>query len=678
MERRFYFYILLILTALSFLSLSGCAEKPKPEDAFAKYVEHWNEQDFNSMYSMLTAETKKRIGKEDFAGRYEKIYEDLDVEGLKVKFDRPEEEVEPGENGTVTFPYHVKMDTVAGPIEFDHEAVLKQEEVEEEERWTVKWDTTMIFPELAPGDKIIPVTLPAERGDIEDRDGVKLATKGTVLEVGMVPGRMEGQEDQSIKETAEILGVSEDHIRKQLGLSWVSPESFVPIARIPADDVETSKEARAVKGAMVKEVADRVYPYKEAAAHLTGYVAKVTAEDIEAHPEMNYKSNDFIGRRGLEKVFEEKLRGEPGARVDIVSGEGDPAVLAEKPPKHGETIRLTIDISIQEGMYGQLAGEQGAGVAIHPKTGEILAMASAPSYDPNDQLPNRPGGSAGKEELLARFGMRYAPGSTFKPITAAIGLETGAITPETTINVSGKTWKKDSSWGDYHVTRVSDPGGPVNLEKALVTSDNIYFAQAALAIGKEKFTESAKKYGFNEGVPFAYPVYESILAADAGFKNEIQLADTGYGQAEVETSPVHLAFMYTPFLNNGNLISPQLIKQDAEQGEVWHEGVMSEQTARIIREDLIQVVESPNGTARSVDVPNVRLAGKTGTAELKKSKDEKGQENGWFVAFDAEKGDFLTAMLIEDVKNGEGSHYVLPKVERVIEQHLLNQAQGSQ
>ncbi|WP_070119520.1 penicillin-binding transpeptidase domain-containing protein [Bacillus marinisedimentorum] len=677
MRNRPFFFLFLVLTALSLLALSGCAEKPKPADAFANYVEHWNDKDFNSMYSMLTAETKKRIAKEDFTGRYEKIYEDLDVSNLKVEFDRPEEETEPGEDGTVTFPYRVKMDTIAGPIEFEHEATLRQEEIEEEARWTVKWDTTLIFPELAPGDKVIPVALPPERGDIEDRNGVKLATKGTVLEVGMVPGRMEGQEDQSVKEAAEILGVGEDHIRKQLGLSWVNPESFVPIARIPADETETSKQIQAVKGTMVREVSDRVYPYKEAAAHLTGYTAKVTAEDLEAHPDKSYGPNDMIGRRGLEKVFEEKLRGEAGARINIVSGEGDRTVLAEKPAQHGETIRLAIDISIQEGMYRQLEGEQGAGVAIHPKTGEILAMASAPSYDPNDQLPNRPGDGAGKDELKARFGMRYAPGSTFKPITAAIGLETGAITPETTINVSGKTWKKDSSWGGYHVTRVSDPGGPVDLQKALVMSDNIYFAQAALAIGKEKFMESAKMYGFYENVPFAYPVYQSILAGEEGIKSEVRLADTGYGQGQVETSPVHLAFMYTPFLNKGNLISPQLIMQSAEQGEVWHESVMSEQTADIIRQDLIQVIESPNGTARSVDVPEVKLAGKTGTAELKMSKDEKGQENGWFVAFDAEKGGFLTVMLIEDVKNGEGSHYVLPKVERVIEQHLLNQAQGN-
>ncbi|EJL21703.1 penicillin-binding transpeptidase domain-containing protein, partial [Brevibacillus sp. BC25] len=164
------------------------------------------------------------------------------------------------------------------------------------------------------------------------------------------------------------------------------------------------------------------------------------------------------------------------------------------------------------------------------------------------------------------------PGSTFKPITAAIGLESGAITPADSIHVRGLHWQKDASWGGYEVTRVSDYGGPVNLEKALVYSDNIYFAKAALSMGEEQFVKKSELFGFHEALPIPYPLDKSKLYNDS-FKNEIQLADSGYGQGEVTMTPLHLALVYSAFANDGNIVNPSLLQED-KKGGYWKTNVI--------------------------------------------------------------------------------------------------------
>lgn len=218
-------------------------------------------------------------------------------------------------------------------------------------------------------------------------------------------------------------------------------------------------------------------------------------------------------------VLEDRLRGEKGAKVYIKkANDAGEVILAEKKPTDGETITLAIDIDVQLITYDQLKGGAGAAAAIHPLTGETLALVSSPSFDPNafvlgisteewNRLNEDP-----LKPLINRFGATYAPGSAFKPITSGIALENHVITPETTIDVKGKEWKKDSSWGGYSITRVTDPGKPVNLKDAFVYSDNIYFAQAALGIGGETFEAELKEYGFGEPFPFEYPLYESKVS----------------------------------------------------------------------------------------------------------------------------------------------------------------------
>ncbi|MFD1780024.1 penicillin-binding transpeptidase domain-containing protein [Fredinandcohnia salidurans] len=658
---------------LSVLLLTGCKQDPLPEDSFDSFIQDWEKQDFKKVYEQFSSDVKANIPKNEFDERFTKIYNDVDVKKLKVSFKAPEEKIEPNEKGEVTFPYALSMETIAGPIEFKEQATLVLEEKGDEKKWTIRWKPAMFFPEMEDGDEIGLALSSPTRGEILDRNGVPLAENGIVYEIGLVPKDLGENRASTIATVAEKLKLSPESIEKKLNASWVQPDYFVPIKRLSLEEQSLATEVTQLNGVLSKKVDSRVYPFKEATAHLIGYIGNVTAEDLKELEEKGYSANDIIGRKGLEMVLEDRLRGEKGAKVFIkkANGEGE-VTLAEQKAKDGETITLAIDIDVQLTTYDQLGGNAGAAAAIHPLTGDTLALVSSPSFDPNafvlgisteewNRLNEDP-----LKPLINRFGATYAPGSTFKPITAGIALENQVITPETTIDIKGKEWKKDNSWGGYSITRVTDPGKPVNLKDAFVYSDNIYFAQAALGIGGEKFEAELKKYGFGEPFPFEYPLYESKVSNE-GLSSEILIADTGYGQGQLEMSPVHLAISYTPLLNSGNLIKPRLVL-DGSETEVWKGNVISPDTAQLILGDLVQVIEDPHGTARDAKVDSIKLAGKTGTAELKTSKDEDGKENGWFVAVNTENPRLLVAMLIENVKNG--SHDVTPKVKAVFESVL--------
>lgn len=645
---------ILILLSVVFL-IAGCNKEkdPTPEDRFAQYVKLWNEHKFDEMYDYLSTAAKETISKEDFSSRYAKIYEDLQIQHLEVKYNKPAETEETKEE-QVQLPFSAKMESVAGEITFDHQAELVKEELEDKKiNWFLNWNTTFIFPDLEEGDTVsLPSTAP-KRGSILAKDGTPLAETGVALEIGLVPKDMKGQELEVVQKVSELLGISTDQIEKALNASWVKPEHFVPLKKIAVNDMELREQLGKIPAIQRKEVEARVYPLGEAAAHLTGNLGPVTAEDIEKSPEKGYGNADVIGRRGLEKVLEDQLRGERGVKIVIKKADGTEVILAEKAVKDGENVQLTIDPTIQKTIFAELDGKPGTAAAIDPITGETLALVSSPSFDPNTLTlgatneqwaalqddPNQP--------LLIRFNSTFAPGSVLKPITAAIGLQEGAIDWEKATDVKGLGWGKESL--GYEVRRVTDPGVPVDLEKALIYSDNIYFAQAALELGKDKFIAGLKNFGFDEDIPFLYPMEQSSIG---NIDSDVALANSSYGQGQVEMSVLHLASTYTPFVNKGNMIKP-ILQIDEEHGQVWKKNLISEEQAGKLDAALRKVVSDPSGTARGAKIEGYPLAGKTGTAEYDKEKQgEKGKENGWFVAYNAENPELLIALMLEEGSSG--------------------------
>ena len=420
---------------------------------------------------------------------------------------------------------------------------------------------------------------------------------------------------------------------------------------------------------------NREYPYKDITAHITGYVQGITAEELESKAEKGYNAHSIIGKTGLEQVYEERLKGKDGLKIYIEDNNGNIVkTIAETKGNDGEDIKLTIDINLQTKLYEKIKNDKGFFVVMNPQTGEILALVSTPSYDPNKfvtGMTNDEWNSISTNEakpLFTRFISTWCPGSTFKPITGAIGLTTGKLSENDEFNYSGLAWQKDSSWGDHKITTLTAYSGKKNLKNALIHSDNIYFAQAVLKIGEKTFTEGLDKIKFNEDIGFELDTTKSTYSNSGRIEREATLADSGYGQGQLLVNPTHMASIYSAFVNEGNMVKPYIEYKENREKEYLVKNAFSKEAANIIKEDLIQVVESPTGTAHDLKVNGVKLAGKTGTAELKASKEEKGKTLGWFDCFTVDEElykSMLIVSMVEDGGSNGGSRY-LKKIIRTL------------
>ena len=653
-----------------------------PEELLVEYMSHIPEQEYEEMYAMLNIEASRNISQDDFVKRNSAIYEGIEVDNMEIEVTAYDEE-----RKAVT--YQTSFDTVAGNISFENEAIF----LKGEDGYKLAWDDSLIFPELGSTDKVKISTTQANRGGILDRNGRVLAGKGVASSVGIVPGKLEDR-DEAIQQIAELLEIESEVIEKKLSAKWVKEDSFVSIKTIPKvaeielmkieQDEEVLKENERqeklleIPGVMISDTEVREYPLGEAAAHLVGYVQSVTAEDLENHAGEGYTANSVIGRSGMEGLFESELKGQNGCRIYIVNSEGkEKEELACILVQHGQDIQLTIDTDLQVSLYEQFKEDKSCSVAINHYTGEVLALVSTPAYDNNDfimGLSSEQWTVLNEDEnkpMYNRFRQVWCPGSTFKPIIAAIGLQSGAIDPMEDYGNVGLSWQKDASWGSYHVTTLH-AYEPVILENALIYSDNIYFAKAALKIGSDELENSLIRLGFNEELPFEIKMAESQYSNTEGIETEIQLADSGYGQGQILVNPLHMACIYSAFCNEGNVIKPYLVYQNEAEAEYWIPGAFSNETASRVLEGTKKVVNNPNGTGYAAHRDDIILAGKTGTAEIKESKeDTSGTELGWFAIYTAEKDiecPILIISMVEDVKGRGGSGYVVKKDSLVLEE----------
>lgn len=422
----------------------------------------------------------------------------------------------------------------------------------------------------------------------------------------------------------------------------------------------------------------REYPYGEISSHLVGYIRGISEEELAEHSGEGYTSSSLIGKTGLEAAFEDRLRGKNGTGIYLVNqNEEMIKTIAETDREDGEDIKTTIDINLQKNIYNEFDGDNGFSIAMDQKTGEVLALVSTPSFDSNmfsTGFTEEEWNSLSSDKntpMFTRYESTWAPGSSFKPVTGAIGLLTKSFTAKEDFGTSGTSWQKDSSWGDYKITTLTTYGGDANLKNALIYSDNIYFAKAALKIGSDTFAKQLLNIGFGKTLEFPILMSSSQFGTNSKFGSEVELADSGYGQGKVLVNPLHMASIYSAFANNGNMIKPHILL--SEEPEYWIENAFPSEIANEIKNDLIQVVENSNGTGHEAKINGVTIAGKTGTAELKASKDEKGEELGWFNAFVVSEEDneqLLTINMIENVENRGGSHYLLPKVRNIIRDYL--------
>ncbi len=451
----------------------------------------------------------------------------------------------------------------------------------------------------------------------------------------------------------------------------------MPVKKIVDSNTELKEQLLTISGVMINKEDGRVYSLGEEASHLIGYVQPINAEELEKNEGKGYTTNSLIGKAGLELAYEDTLKGIDGTDIYIVDeNENRIASLAKQDKKDGKDVKLTIDSSLQKQVYAQMKDDKGFFVIMEPQTGELLALVSTPTYDSNDfvvGLTTDKWNELNNDEakpLFNRFTQKYCPGSTFKPVTGAIGLTTGKIDQNEDLGYTGTSWQKDSSWGNYNVTTLTGYSGPKNLLNGILHSDNIYFAQSVLKIGADTFTSSLDKLGFNQAIDFPLTLAKSQYASNNGNKieGETKLADSGYGQGDILVNPIHMASIYSAFANDGNMIKPRIEYDEEKNGEILIENAFSKEAADTIENDLIQVVENPEGTANDMKISGTTIAGKTGTAELKtSSEDTKSGTLGWFDCYtiDRQNGtDMLIISMVENVQNNSdgGSHYLIKKI----------------
>ena len=669
--------IILVIIAVVIGIFFYISNQPKnnPEDVVSTYAQYIVDQNYEEMYNLISENSKAQTSQEDYINRNKNIYEGIEIANFAINITS----VEKGDNNTVNVNYNNSMDTMAGHIEFANSMTLS---LDDNKEYKINWSSNLIFPSLNNSDKVRVKTIEAERGSILDRNGEYLATNGTASQIGLVPGRMNEQtKDADISKIAELLNMTVESINNSLSASYVKDDTFVPLKTVSKDETDLKNTLLEISGIKIIDSEERIYPLGESASQLVGYIQPISAEELAEKADEGYTSSSLIGKYGLERYYEDTLRAVNGAEIYIEDSEGNKKIsIVTLDAKDGTDVKLTIDSTLQQQIYEQFKEDESAVVEINPKTGEVLALVSCPSFDSNDFSLGMTTADYNaltqdtQNPLFNRYLATYAPGSSFKPIVGAIGLTNGSFTADENFGTSGTRWQNDSSWGDFYITTLTTYSGPANLRNALIYSDNIYFAKAALKIGSDKFIESLKNLGFNENIEFPQTISKSSYSNSEGFTNETQLANSGYGQGEMLVNPIHMAMMYSAFVNEGNMIMPYIeYKENASSANAtyYKEGVFTKEATDTIRDDLIQVVENPGGTAHSAQIEGKTIAGKTGTAEIKDSKDDtEGTEIGWFNAFtvnETDENSRLIISMVENVKGKGGSHYLLPKVKAILE-----------
>ena len=629
------------------------------EQVVTEYFELLKKKDYKQMYQMLNQKTVYTPTQKYFVEKYKEIYDDIGANNIQVKILDEKNDI---------VKYQISMDTVAGTIEYKNKIGVKNEQIQ--------FNNNLIMKDYKDGCKIKVTTYnPEKRGRILDRNGKVLAEDGKGYSVGLVKGKLNGENDYG--QIAKYLETDVETIQKKMSASWIKDDSFVPIKTVS----EITKNGLVyngilnISGVKISTVGIRTYPYDKVASHVVGYVQNVNAEDLKKHKNEGYNSTSVIGRSGIEAVYEKQLRGSSSGKIDLVD-KNDKVIenlCALEIDKSPQDITLTIDIDLQQSLYNEYQNDKSASVALNPKTGEVLALVSTPSYSNNDFVL---GLSTDKwnalnndsnQPMMSRYKQTYTPGSTMKPITAAIGLETKTIDPDKDLGAKDK-WQKDSSWGSYYVTTLHAPS-PNNLKNAITYSDNVYFARSALNIGKDNLFKYYKNLKIGERIPFELALNKSQYINKNQKVSDQLIADSGYGQGQILMNPLQLASIYSAFVNNGSIYRPHLV----EQGEqMWIQRVFSDKTVKTIKEDLINVIADEKGTGHAIYRDNVILAGKTGTAEIKQSQsDTTGTELGWFTVMTTDsKQPLLITTMVEDVKDRGGSGYVVEHTKTPLDLYL--------
>jgi penicillin-binding protein 2 len=555
------------------------------------------------------------------------------------------------------------------------------------------------YRELSEENRIRVEVVAAPRGEIRDRHGLLLADNIPSFTVTLDPYDKTYVDapallDTTVARLGGILGVDPSLLREKVRRD--GRQSFLPVRLKRNVDRTTvayvAEHESELPGVDVEYEPLRRYPLGEMASHLLGYVGEISDKELENPDRTGYLSGDLIGKMGIERQYEELLRGVAGKRFVEVNAMGrKAALLGEKRPvlpKRGAEITLTIDANLQRAAEQAFApGARGAAVAIDPRTGEVLVLASKPNYDPNEFSTGitRARWSAlsegGNFPLFNRaIQAAYPPGSTLKPLVALAGLMTGAILPGTTF--------AETCDGAFQFGRRSfrcwnpDGHGTLALREAVARSCDVYFYQLGIRLGLERLSEFMKRMHVSDRSGIDLPQERRGLFPDAAWYDKHYgagrwsrglILNLAIGQGEISLTPIKLAQLTALIANGGTLVRPRLVHEVDESGRPVAIATEDSLGTHIdlppanlatIRAAMEAVVSGEHGTGYAAKVDSVRVAGKTGTAQ-----NPHGNDHALFICFaPVESPRIAIAVMVENA--GHGSTAAAPIAQKILQAYF--------
>lgn len=552
------------------------------------------------------------------------------------------------------------------------------------------------YLDMAEKSRIRNFKIIAPRGFIRDRKGKIIASSAPNFVLEVVREEMADKEEL-FKELGRIFGKNKAEIEQLYNQRNKITPPFYPILlfeNLTREQIVAIEALKwRLKGVRISYRSERSYPFGDMASHILGYVSQINKEEMEKLKD--YQAGDKVGKAGLESIFEPYLRGFDGVeRIEVDAYGRKQKVLYKLDPIAGGNVDLTIDWDLQESAEKALGDKNGAVVAISPITGEILAMVSHPNFDPNLFVRGFK-----REEWLSIVknpfhplqnkviqGV-YPPGSTFKLVTAIAGLEEGVIDSHTIFYCNGK---KHVGNKFFRCWRESGHGA-VNIHKALVESCDVFFYEVALRVGPERLAYYAKMLGLGEKTDIGLSgelkgVVPSPSWKREKYKQQWYDGDTlpfAIGQGYLSVTPLQLAIAYSAFVNGGAVLKPVLVKQfEDKDGKIISQQLpvvrnrfnLHPETIETVRKGLVGVVNEDGGTGRSAKLPNVLVAGKTGTAQVVSFKERRQfsgfkNDHAWFVGFaPAYNPEIVVCAFV--MHGGHGGGVAAPVVRAVLEAYF--------
>ncbi|MBV9499036.1 MAG: penicillin-binding protein 2 [Acidobacteriaceae bacterium] len=545
--------------------------------------------------------------------------------------------------------------------------------------WELQVKNPDVYSVAAERNRIKSTPVLAPRGKILDREGRVIVDNKASYSLLLNRDQIKAEHLPGIAEALQMdYGDLAAKIRRTASLPQIIVKD-----QLTRDDiawVESHQDASTYPEMQLIKAWRRQYPQDGFAAHVIGYVGEISESELDSPQFIDYQQGDVIGKDGLERQYDQTLRGVDGQQRVLVDNFGRERQMEEEQPAvPGKDLRTTLDLDLQAVAELSMQDKRGAIVALDPRNGDVLAMVSRPTFDPNKFTGrisrtdwNQIAGDPYKPLMNRAIQAEFAPGSTFKPFTALAGLETGVIDDTTEFHC----WGGASFYGHYYACWKKPPGhGNISLHRAIAQSCDAYFYNVANKLGIDRLAQYAEMAGFGHKTGIDLPNERESTMPSTKWKMRMfrqkwyagEVISVGIGQGAVTASPLQLAAAEGGIAVGGKWVQPHLVK--SAPLKVLNTGHVHPENVQLIVSGMYGVVNE-GGTGRFAALPGIKVCGKTGTAQLASNQFLKGtakgremKDNAWFVGYAPEEApEIVVVALFEGGEHGDRASWMVRDV----------------